>query len=594
MIHTIKNYKWVIATSLICIIFGLLTFFTFINQGFIRLNDFNLQILLFSDLFLLFLFFTLIIYKTFKILNERRKGKLGSETSLRYIIFFSTTTLLPSIIIAIFSLFLFNVGLQKYFDNKIKVAVNNSAKVAESYVNQIRNSIEADISLMFFDVNNRLNLFYENPKQFINLISSQRLLRRLDEVYLLDSSGNIIMANVADESKDFVPPPEDAFIISLDGKPARIIDPNTNRTSALVKLTNFIDTYLYIVKFMDPKVINYLKQSGEAVNFYYSVQESKTGIKITFAVIYLLIVSLLLFLSIILSINFASRLTLPIINLITASEKISSGDLSAKVKQIETDKEFKKLNLNFNSMIEKLKKQQDKLLLTERHAAWENVARKLAHEIKNPLTPIQLSIDRIREKYLSKIADNDEDLSDYLNTITKQIKDIEFLVNEFSDFARMPKPVFKKLDINKIVSRSVNLHKLSEANLSFVVSDEKSSNIINGDEEQLNRVFVNLIKNSIESINEKKSKNVDFKGKINIDIKDDSDYIYVTIVDNGVGFELVDKSKMITPYYTTKKKGTGLGLAIVTKVISDHNSTILFNSIKNGAKVEILFPKYYG
>ena len=594
MIHTIKNYKWVIATSFICIIFGLLTFFTFINQGFIRLNDFNLQILLFSDLFLLVLFFTLIIQKTFKILNDRRKGKLGSETSLRYILFFSTTTLLPSIIIAIFSLFLFNVGLQKYFDNKIKIAVNNSAKVAESYVNQIRNSIEADISLMVLDVNNRSNLYYENPKLFMNLISSQRLLRRLDEVYLLDSSGNIIISNVADESKDFVPPPEEAFIISLDGKPARIIDPSTNRTSALVKLNNFIDTYLYIVKFMDPKVINYLKQSGEAVSFYYSVQESKTGIKITFAVIYLLIVSLLLFLSIILSINFASRLTIPIINLITASEKISSGDLSAKVKQIETDKEFKKLNLNFNSMIEKLKKQQDKLLLSERHAAWESVARKLAHEIKNPLTPIQLSIDRIREKYLNKADVKDENLSDYLNTITKQIKDIEFLVNEFSDFARMPKPVLKKINVNKIISRSVNLHKLSEEDLSFVVSSVKSSNDINGDEEQLNRVFVNLIKNSIESINEKKSKNADFKGKITIDIKADSDYIYVTIVDNGVGFDEADKSKMITPYYTTKKKGTGLGLAIVTKVISDHNSTILFESVKHGAKVEILFPKYHG
>ena len=125
MIHIIKNYKWVIATSLICIIFGLLTFFTFINQGFIRLNDFNLQILLFADLFLLVLFFSVIIYKTFKVLNERRRGKLGSETSLKYVIFFSTTTLLPSIFIAVFSLFLFNVGLQNYFDNKIKSTISN-------------------------------------------------------------------------------------------------------------------------------------------------------------------------------------------------------------------------------------------------------------------------------------------------------------------------------------------------------------------------------------------------------------------------------------------------------------------------------------
>jgi len=244
-------------------------------------------------------------------------------------------------------------------------------------------------------------------------------------------------------------------------------------------------------------------------------------------------------------------------------------------------------------MIDKLKRQQDKLLLTERHAAWESIARKLAHEIKNPLTPIQLSIDRIKEKYLKKIDDSDKKFSNYLITITKQIKDIEHLLNEFSDFARMPKPVLKKVSLNSMISRALNLHELSEMDIKFSLQKEKSSITIKGDEEQLNRVFINLVKNSIESINEKKSKNVDFKGKINVDIKEDSDYIYVTIVDNGVGFDHVDKTKIITPYFTTKKKGTGLGLAIVSKIISDHNSTILFNSIKDGAKVEIVIPKDY-
>ena len=340
---------------------------------------------------------------------------------------------------------MFNVGLQKYFDKKIKTVINNSAEVAKNYVDQTRNSIEADILLMVLDINSKSSMFYENPKRFANVLAGQRLLRRLDEVHLLDSSGNIIMSNIIDASMSFVPPPEEAFTRSLNGKPIRIIDSRTNRTSALVKMNNFIDTYLYIVKFMDPKLINYLQQTGEAVSFYYSVQERKTGIKITFVIIYLLIVSLLLFLSIILSINYASRLTSPIVNLIGASEKISSGDLNAKVPLIETDKEFQKLNQNFNSMIDKLKKQQDKLLVSERHEAWENVARKLAHEIKNPLTPIQLSIDGIREKYLNKIEDNENRFSNYLNTISKQIKDIEHLVNEFSDFARMPKPILKKL-----------------------------------------------------------------------------------------------------------------------------------------------------
>tara|TARA_Y100000590_G_scaffold270098_1_gene303331 strand:- start:1534 stop:3303 length:1770 start_codon:yes stop_codon:yes gene_type:complete len=589
MIHIIKNYKWVIATSIICIIFGLLTFFTFTNQSFITLKDFNLQILLIIDLILLLIFFGLIVYETYKILSKKKRKQLGSKVNLKYMIYFSSTTLLPSIIIALFSLILFNVGLQRYFDDKIKSVVNNSAELAKNYVEQSRDSIQTDILLMTLDINNQSSLYYENPQRFLNLLTSQRLLRRLDEVHLLDSSANVIMSNIIDPGINFVPPTEEAFSSSLSGKPVRITDTSTNRTSALVKLDNFIDTYLYIVRFMDPKVINYLQETGEAVSFYFSVQESKTGIKITFGIIYLLVVTLFLFLSIIISISAATRLTEPIINLISASEKISSGDLNAKVPKIETDDEFKKLNENFNSMIDKLKKQQEKLLLSERHMAWESVARKLAHEIKNPLTPIQLSIDRIRDKYLSKT--NDDNLSSYLNTMTKQIKDIELLVNEFSDFARMPKPVFKKINFYNLISRSINLHELSEADIEFNLIKKKTSFVANGDEEQLNRVFINLIKNSIESIREKKIKNADFKGKINIDIKDDSDYIYVTIIDNGVGFGQVDKTKMITPYFTTKKKGTGLGLAIVTKIISDHNGTILFDSIKDGAKVKIITPK---
>ena len=166
MIHIIKNNKWVITTSLICMLFGVLTFFTFINKSFIELNDFNLQLLLFIDLILLLLFFTLIILNIYKILKERKKGKLGSETIVRYITFFSVTTLLPSIIIAIFSLVLFNVGLQKYFDKKIKSVVNSSSEVAKNYVEQTRNTIEADILLMVLDVNSNQVYFTIIQKVF--------------------------------------------------------------------------------------------------------------------------------------------------------------------------------------------------------------------------------------------------------------------------------------------------------------------------------------------------------------------------------------------------------------------------------------------
>ena len=188
MIHIIKNNKWVIATSLVGILFGVLTFFTFINQSFIKLTDSNLQKLLIADILILITFFCVIANKIYNIFKERKKGKLGSETSLRYILVFSAATILPSVLIAIFSLLLLNVGLQKYFDKKIKSVVNNSAEVAKNYLEQTRNSIESDIILMYMDINNKPGMFYDNPEKFLRLLASQRLLRRLDEVYLLDSS----------------------------------------------------------------------------------------------------------------------------------------------------------------------------------------------------------------------------------------------------------------------------------------------------------------------------------------------------------------------------------------------------------------------
>ena len=147
----------------------------------------------------------------------------------------------------------------------------------------------------------------------------------------------------------------------------------------MIKLNSLVDTYLYISRNVDEKILQYLQETEQAVSFYYSIENSQTGIKITFAIIYIIVVTLLLFLSTALAITFATRLTKPIINLIEASSNISKGALDTKVPNIDSDDEFKTLNNNFNIMIERLKKQQDKLLTTERYEAWETVARKLAH-----------------------------------------------------------------------------------------------------------------------------------------------------------------------------------------------------------------------
>ena len=591
MFKIIKNFNWIILSSFLCIFMGIVTFLTFINEGFVPLTDQNLQSLLIIDIILLLIFFTLIFKNFYRFYYTGKKNKKGSQTNLKYISLFSLFTVIPSLVVAIFSLFLFNFGIQNYFDKQITKAVNNSFDVAKNYLEESKENVLSDVILMSVGLNRASGFYYSNPNRFKQIMKSEKILRRIDDVYLIDSLGNILLSDVRDITEEFVIPADEDYDQALEGKPVFITDSLDNKTTVMTKLTSLVDTYLYISRNIDTEILRYLNETEQAVNFYYSVENSQTGIKVTFAIIYIIVVTLLLFLSTSIAITFASRLTKPIVNLIGASDSISKGALDVKVPEMETDEEFKQLNQNFNLMIERLKEQQNKLLITERYEAWESVARKLAHEIKNPLTPIQLSIDSLREKYKDKLKNENKDFEKYLETINRQIKDIEKLVNEFSNFARMPRPIFKKIDATKLINKSLDFIKLSTKSSINLINNSKNI-FINGDEDQLNRVFINLIKNSEESFLDRSQKDINFKGNIDIEIADNNDYIVIRIKDNGTG--ITDAKKAMTPYLTTKKTGTGLGLPIVTKIINEHSGSF---SIKNkddksGTVVTITLPIY--
>ena len=283
-------------------------------------------------------------------------------------------------------------------------------------------------------------------------------------------------------------------MVKNDDRPLKIINTFENKSAAVVRLSNFDNTFLYVLKYIDKNISNYLIKSEEAVNFYYTVENQNLGIRISFAIIYITLVTLLLFLSITIAIRFSSRFFISINNLITASENIGKGNLDTKVPDLKADIEMERLNKNFNSMIERLKNQQEKLLTNERHEAWENVARKLAHEIKNPLTPIQLTIDNLKTKYLPNIEnEKQEKYLNNLKTILKQIKQIENLVNEFSDFARMPKPLFKPNNLNLVIKENINLVNKFDNSISIRLVNHLSKDVVlKFDNEQFNRLFFNL------------------------------------------------------------------------------------------------------
>ena len=593
MLDFFKKNLIIIIIFIITLFIAFLTFLTFIDKSFIELSDKNLQLLLIGNVCLLLILFLMIF------MEVRKSLKIdvivsGSRANKKYITFFALFTLIPSILISVFSLFLLSFALDKYLDKKITTAVNNSYEIAKSYTEEVRSKTQSEIILIAFDLNKSINFLNSNINQFKSFLNTQKLIRDIDEVHIIDNNGNLYLSTLDDITKYKKPLAEALEMVSSDKRPLKIINAYENQSASIIKLENFDGMFLYIVKYLDKKISQYLVESQEALNFYYTVLNKQTGIKISFIFIYLVVVSLLLFLSITIAIRFSSRFFRSINNLITASSSIGSGNLDIKVPEIKTDQDMELLNKNFNLMISQLKTQQEKLITNERHEAWESLARKLAHEIKNPLTPIQLTIDRLKTKYSNKLElGQKEDFEKNLKIIGKQIKQIENLVNEFSDFARMPKPILKYNDLVILVKDNINLLKALDD--SIIISFNKHSDkvLFRSDSEQLSRVIFNLIKNSIESIQEKKQNILKYKGINEIELVNNDIYIELIIKDNGLGFGIFkDNIKdILNPYFTTKKKGTGLGLAIVNKIINDHQGVLSFGSLDGGAQIQVRFNK---
>ena len=589
MLSFIKRHIFIILIFIFTLSVTFLTFLTFIGKSLVLVSENNLNYLLYLNIGLL-VFFFIIIFREISISIKNNINVRGSIANRKYIVFFSLFTLIPSLLISIFSLFLFSFALEKYFDNKITLAVNNSYELAKNYIDEKRNKIESDIILVSFDLNKNVQVFKNNINYLQNFLNTQRYLRNLDQIHIIDKDQNILFSS---SESEYVPVEQRAIDMVLnDDKPLKIINAFENKSAAIIKIPSINNAFLYVVKFLDQDISNYLKESQEAINFYYTVEDQRTGIKFSFALIYIIIVTLLLFLSITIAIRFSSRFFISINNLISASKEIGKGNLNTKVPNIIADKEIELLNKNFNSMINQLKAQQEKLVISERHEAWEHVARKLAHEIKNPLTPIQLTIDNLKSKYQKYIDTPDkEKYEKNLNTILSQIKLIENLVNEFSDFARMPKPMFRINNLVDLINTNIELLKKTDQTIDINLIFSKSNDLnLSCDNEQISRVIFNLIKNSIESIQEKALKIGNFDKKISIEIKRINNYIATNIFDNGIGFSNKTTKELIKPYYTTKKKGSGLGLSIVNKIINDHSGVIEFNSNTTETNIVINLP----
>ena len=249
--------------------------------------------------------------------------------------------------------------------------------------------------------------------------------------------------------------------------------------------------------------------------------------------------------------------------------------LNIKYSKIFEKNQFKGLILSIDDITE--------LVSAQKKAAWSNVARYIAHEIKNPLTPIKLSAQRIDHSITKKSNYNKSNsFKECVDTIIRQVSNIEKLVSEFSNFARMPQSKIEKVNLEKIIQTQINTQKIANKNVKFNLFSNEKDIYIHCDFDQVSRLFMNILKNSVESASKKKK-------EISVNLSKEKNYVLIDVDDNGSGFDGINTDTFFEPYMTKKINGTGLGLAICKKIVEDHNGEIelLESSRLGGARVRI-------
>ncbi|MFL2899663.1 MAG: ATP-binding protein [Candidatus Pelagibacterales bacterium] len=538
-------------------------------------------------IFLLYFFLSQIL----PFVNRVRKKNITTFNN-RFSLYFIGIAITPAIIVGSIALLLINFGVNDWFNDRIQNIIKNSVYVAEGYLEEHKKTIKGDIYAMSSDLNDASNLYIRDKFNFEKLFFTQSLVRNLPDSFLIDGKGNIILKSRGSLKIYYQPTPESLDKVA-NGELAIFTSTEFNKVYAIIKLDKYLDLYLYVGRPMDNRVLTALKDTKSAQNDFNRLEENRSKLSVIFILIYLIITMVLIFISIIVGIGFARKIVDPITKIIIATDNISKGNYDSKLSKTNDFVELNRLTDSFNKMSEDIVSQRKQLAISEKHEAWSDVARKIAHEIKNPLTPIKLSIDRLKNKTNKGINISKSEVVETMDTINRQVDDIKNLVDEFSNFARMPAPNMHEYNIKTIIENAISLFDLKKNKILIDYNKKSLDCFVKCDESQINRVFNNLIINSIHAI-EAKFKNK-LGGKIYIDGNVEGKHIKIKIFDNGQGL-IHKEADLLKPYFSTKDKniGTGLGLSIVEKIISEHEGNFHIYNIddESGACSEFTLRLY--
>ena len=669
------------------------------------------NILLLVDVVALGVLLVFVGGQVYGILAERRKRLAGYQLHLRLVSLFGVVTITPAIIIVAFSLFVLDYSLRGWFSERISTAITESVTVADAYLGEHIQTVEGQILAMANDINREAGTLSGDRRRFDAYLTNQAGVRNLSEAIVVDSTGRVIATSRFAYSVTFSGLDEEFFDTARGGEVAMTSIDETNRIRAGVRLNQFVDAYLLVGRFIDPKVSTALDRTRTAASEYQVLDIRQFDLKISFALLFGMVALLLLLGSIWIGLNLATAIIEPLAAVIGVAERVRGGDLGSRVGVTESRDEVAMLGRSFNRMLDEIDRNREKLvdanrqidkrrefteavlggvssgvvgvdkdgtvtlpntaaltmlgiakmdaigkkldvlvpefgplleaagrpgrrnkeqnieiqrdggtlnllariatetvdnrivgyvvtfedvselLDAQRKAAWADVARRIAHEIKNPLTPIQLAAERLGAKYTPSEEDRRSDFTKYIDTISRQVGDIGRLVDEFSAFARMPAPVMARHNLVEMVGSQISLFDAGRGSVTFDFETGGLDDIpLVCDDGMIRQVVTNLLQNAVDAMAQAKVKD----RRILVEAMKDGQDVELLFVDNGPGLPDKKGADLTAPYVTFRKGGTGLGLAIVRKIVEDHDGRLELGASTRdgykGAAVTITLP----
>ena len=682
-------------------------------------------VLLNLDLILLLLLGAVVARRLVQLVLARRQGSAGSHLHVRLVALFSVVAVAPAIVVAVFSVVFLNVGLEAWFSERVRGALTNSLAVARSYLEEHREVIRADALAMAADLNREGPLLLQEPDLFQRVVEAQAAVRSLTEAVVGQSNGRVLARTGLSFGLEMEGIPASIVGRAAGGEVVVLTSDTDDRVRALVRLDNFIDTYLLVGRFVDPRALSAMYQTQRVVDEYHEMESRRSGIQVTFALIFGIVALLLLLAAVWVGLSFANRLATPISRLIGAADRVRAGDLTARVPEGPERDEIASLSRAFNRMTSQLGSQRrelveanrqldlrrrfteavfagvsagiigldaegrvtlvnrtaagflgadpgevagrpvgevmpeaaaplaeaggrpgetvqrqldaargertwtllmrasaqtgvdgrvtgyvltfddiSELLAAQRKAAWAEVARRIAHEVKNPLTPIRLSAERLRRKYLKQIQTEPEAFVSCTDMIERQVDSIQRLIDEFSAFARMPAPVFRRESASELARQAVQVQQVARPRIAFETRLPEAPIDLYCDGRQVVQALTNLLQNAIDSIlgapagaagegataSSSSSSPSSRRGRVTVSVLAVGGRAVFEVEDDGRGLPEGNLERLSLPYVTNRADGTGLGLAIVKKIMEEHGGTLELRRRPMGACARLTFP----